>query len=145
MLLFIEKSSGEIDSSINFKTSHVIVYLFPIVPLQFWFGISKHLMLLFIIADMFHEYKIHISKHLMLLFITIARAEYISRNCISKHLMLLFISQLRLSKSIFCRFQNISCYCLSSLRCHISDGLPHFKTSHVIVYLAYCDICGEPL
>ena len=76
----------------NFKTSHVIVYLFYPGYRHLISGISKHLMLLFI--SLYHQ-----EKYTKMIF------QNISCYCLSEACAEIM---LRLQK-----FQNISCYCLS--------------------------------
>ena len=97
----------------NFKTSHVIVYLECHWNIQLPFPISKHLMLLFIIyatdnvIDNIHFKTSHVIVYQRL-------RKYNRLIClISKHLMLLFIYSPTFIVTSWYTFQNISCYCLS--------------------------------
>ena len=97
----------------------------------------------------------HISKHLMLLFNDTMYRPVYSHIYISKHLMLLFNFAQDETDDVIVIFQNISCYCLTTLRTAFSVSpfpfqniscycltlyvpssnsvLCNFKTSHVIV------------
>ena len=114
MLLFIQEKKIFRGTHRNFKTSHVIVYLYLLMHL-----------------DIFYEFQ-NISCYCL----SEICGERLSNMCISKHLMLLFIPKVTLvlfllryfktshvivyhnaaKKSDALRgFQNISCYCLSTL------------------------------
>ena len=81
--------------------------------------ISIHLMLLFIFIYCIPCTIIqYISIHLMLLFIILTVPVLPAMDCISIHLMLLFINVFILCYSGFCKFQYISCYCLSQFQYH---------------------------
>ena len=98
--------------------------------------ISKHLMLLFIFA--FLSYSSYFLQHFKTSHVIVYRQLRPKENYfiwISKHLMLLFIDD-RLHRGFAQgQFQNISCYCLSTLPGLLCGCSLHFKTSHVIVYL----------
>ena len=78
--------------------------------------ISKHLMLLFNRrVSSAQNNRVSISKHLMLLFNLFVRVWSFVFSVISKHLMLLFNMFRHKVNQNLRKFQNISCYCLTSL------------------------------
>ena len=79
-------------------------------------SISKHLMLLFNRrVSSAQNNRVSISKHLMLLFNLFVRVWSFVFSVISKHLMLLFNMFRHKVNQNLRKFQNISCYCLTSL------------------------------
>ena len=99
---------------LNFKTSYVIVYLKEVDRSQ----------------KRYIDFK---TSHVIVY--QAQKALWIICHKISKHLMLLFIFSTPDIDIWSPGFQNISCYCLSSLRLLFRQEILYFKTSHVIVYL----------
>ena len=98
---------------LNFKTSYVIVYLKEVDRSQ----------------KRYIDFK---TSHVIVY--QAQKALWIICHKISKHLMLLFIFSTPDIDIWSPGFQNISCYCLSSLRLLFRQEILYFKTSHVIVY-----------
>ena len=102
---------------------------------HFLVSISIHLMLLFIQTD--GDY-ITYSWHFNTSHVTVYRwmlQTWQDAVFISIHLMLLFIGIEFVEISLVCKFQYISCYCLSRAREILKLSLIYFNTSHVTVYL----------
>ena len=118
----------------DFNTSHVTVYLLRLCLCSFFLCISIHLMLLFIQSEIHDKYKkknfntSHVTVYLFRhLWLRIhCRFQYISCYCLSPS-----------SKPLFPAvqsFQYISCYCLSLSRFTSESCSANFNTSHVTVY-----------
>ena len=146
----------------NFKTSHVIVYLFYPGYRHLISGISKHLMLLFIFSPsalstgntLFQNISCYcLSTKYDWLFLPSedfktshvivyqeSRFFFLCSLVISKHLMLLFIMITPSLTLISLLFQNISCYCLSlAFPRFLVSPLPFFP-----LYFLYFSIFYQP-
>ena len=113
MLLFINLNRWENNVFDYFNTSHVTVYLDAGTSNSVPCVISIHLMLLFIWMICSPEF---MATYFNTSHVTVYPAYnvvQINQTSISIHLMLLFINVFILCYSGFCKFQYISCYCLS--------------------------------
>ena len=99
----------------NFKTSHVIVYLFYPGYRHLISGISKHLMLLFIFSPSALSTGNTLFQNISCYCLSVCIPWSCGAMWISKHLMLLFINLVWYNEHPRDAFQNISCYCLSIL------------------------------
>ena len=137
MLLFIIYTAVFRQLLWHFKTSHVIVYLLMGVLHSGYIrfqNISCYcLSVLLSIRLPLHLY--FKTSHVIVYQISVFCKMFL--RLISKHLMLLFIFARSFRTYLFPRFQNISCYCLSTMYAVKKICIWNFKTSHVIVYLYY--------
>ena len=118
----------------HFKTSYVTVYPGTAFRPSVLTVISKHRMLLFITVGFSHNpYITIISKHRMLLFILSFGRHVIYQLYFKTSYVTVYLLPAQ-SSLFFTSFQNIVCYCLSTVKPFCPSVILYFKTSYVTVY-----------